>query len=69
MYSVREKSKASYLPELEEPSVARVTTRLTAGSVEITGFRDGGLSLARLTRAKYVAIVLIGVLAAMLSLS
>lgn len=68
MYSARVNSKACYLPELEEPTADQAATRLTLGWIEITGFGEGGVSLARMSRGKYFALVLIGVLAAMLSL-
>ena len=68
MYSARENSKADYLPKLEKPTEEQVTTRLALGWVEITGLGEGGVNVARMSRAKYLALVLIGVLAAMLSL-
>ncbi len=68
MFVARMNSKAVHLPELKEPTEDQVTTRLDFGWIEITGFGEGGRSLARLTRGKYFALVLIGMLAASLSL-
>jgi len=69
MYSVRVNSRASYLPGLEEPPEDQVKTRLTFGWIEITGLGEGGLSLARMSRGKYFALILIGVLTSSLAFS
>lgn len=60
--------KTVHLPEFKEPTDDEVSTRLDLGWIEITGFGEGGRSLARLPRGKYFALVLIGILAASLSL-
>lgn len=69
MRSERLISTATDCAELEEVTEDRAITRLSLGLIEITGLEEGGLNLARMSRAKYFALVLILVLAASLSLS
>lgn len=69
MRSARLTSKTTGFTALEEGSGDHVVTRLSLGPIDITGLGEGGLGLARMSRAKYFALVLILVLAASLSLS
>ncbi|PWK53581.1 hypothetical protein C8D95_113106 [Silicimonas algicola] len=70
MFATHAKSRALSLPALEVPQPARTgrsdAMRQLSGCVAITGYGEGGLSLARLNRSKYLAIVSIFVLATLL---
>jgi hypothetical protein len=67
----RVQSRATSLPGLEESDPGgfeqRDTSRLKTNWIEITGIGEGYLSLARLSRAKYLALLVIGLLTALQS--
>ncbi len=70
MFATHVKSRALSLPTLEAPRPTRsgrasVMISL-AEHVEVTGFGEGGLSLARPNRGKYLAVVTIFMLATVL---
>ena len=73
MLGARIRSKAAFLPEIETPRRNNVKEKHSVLSpsrcIEITGFGEGCLSLARLSRGKYLALLAIGVLAALLPYS
>ena len=70
MSARRIKSKPIYFPELEAPKVAvsqqQGAMRLISSQFQITGFDEGHLGFARLSRAKYLAILAIGALSALI---
>ncbi|AZQ67109.1 hypothetical protein EF888_08155 [Silicimonas algicola] len=70
MFATHAKPRAVSLPALEAPQLRRTdrsdAMRQLSGCVEITGYGEGGLSLARLNRSKYLAIVTIFLLATVL---
>jgi len=70
MFATHAKPRALSLPALEAPQPSRdrrphAMTHLS-GCVEVTGYGEGGLSLARLERGKYLAVVTIFLLATLL---
>ena len=70
MFATHAKPRAVGLPALEAAQPSRDcrsdALRHLSGCVEVTGFGEGGLSLARLTRGKYLAVVAILLLATLL---
>ena len=70
MFATHAKPRAISLPALEAPQRTRSgrpdAIRALSGCVEVTGFGEGCLSLARLNRGKYLAVVTIFLLATLL---
>jgi hypothetical protein len=70
MFATHATSRALSLPTLEIPQPGRTgrpdAMRQLSGCVEITGYGEGCLSLARLERGKYLAVVTIFLLATLL---
>ncbi|PWK51669.1 hypothetical protein C8D95_11712 [Silicimonas algicola] len=70
MFATHAKPRAMSLPALEAPQPSRDSrpspVRRLSGCVEITGLGEGGLSLARLDRGKYLAVVTILLFATLL---
>ena len=70
MFATDRQSRALSLPALEAPQPSRGhrpnAMRSLSGCIEITGLGEGGLSLARLDRGKYLAVVTILLLATLL---
>ena len=73
MFDAPSSSKAPTLPELEAPTFGECNGQYwltgTPRCIEITGVGEGSLSLARLSRGKYVALIVVGVLAVIQSCS
>lgn len=70
MPGTRAKSKAMFLPDLEIPVPSRQDSRNVSGRagrwIEITGIGERCLNLARLDRTKYLALLVIMTLGAVL---